>query len=275
MQGLKVIPKPILKVCLDDMAFSNESSTQFLDSDDEDDDNPKKKHVAKKTESAPYSNTITVKSGKSANSGLYYVNYNVAKNGDGLAHEEMEKLVIDANAASMELDTLKQKVKAMETETAKLRSEPSNEEAFANLEREDAALKQLKEDLVAARKLKVNEKHKQDLKRRIDSMATTWRKRKRLCMDFLMAMEENTDGACSIRKNLSGDGPIEIDSDESAAQCAIGYAKTKKQRGGLGCKKTIQATSNKSHGVPPDESFVGVKLNAVGCVERVYIDSEE
>ena len=258
------------------MAFSNESSTQFLDSDDEDDDEPKKKkkQVAKKSESAPYSNTISVKSGKSANSGLYYINYNVAKNGDGLAHDEMEKLVVDSAGASLELDTLKQKVKAMEAETAKLRSEPTNEEAFANLEREEAALKQLKEDLVAARKLKVNEKHKQNLKRRIDSMTNIWRKRKRLCMDFLMAMEENTDGACSIRKNLSGDGPIEIDSDESAAQCAIGYAKNKKQRGGLGRTKPVQANSNKSHGVPPDESFVAVKLDAKGCVERVYIDSK-
>jgi hypothetical protein len=163
----------------------------------------------------------------------------------------------------------------MQAATTKLLSEPTNEVAFANLEREEVALEQLQEDLVAARKLKVNEKHKQELKRRIDSMATTWRKRKRLCMDFLMAMEENTDGACSIRKNLSGDGPIEIESDESAAKCAIEYAKNKKQRDGLGRKKLVLANANKNHGVPPDDSFVAVKLDAKGCVERVFINSEE
>ena len=268
-----MIPKPILKVCLDDMAFYNESSAQFMDSDDEENNGSAKK-ASKQTKSAPYTNTITVKSGKSANSSLYYVNYNIAKNGHGLHREEKEKLSVDTVAANLELDGLLQSVKSMQFETAKLLSEPTNEEATATLANEELALTQLKEDLVEARKLKVNEKHKQQLKRRIDIMATTWRKRKRLCMDFLMAMEENTDGACSIRKNLSGDGPIEIESDESAAKCSIEYAKNKK-RSRLGGKNLAKAKPDKSQGVPTDESFVAVKLNAMGCVERVYINCEE
>jgi hypothetical protein len=50
----------------------------------------------------------------------------------------------------------------------------------------------LQDQAEAGRKLKVNEQHKQQIKRRIEAITTVWRKRRRICVDFLIAMEDNT-----------------------------------------------------------------------------------
>ena len=39
-------------------------------------------------------------------------------------------------------------------------------------------------------------------------MGSTWRKRKRSCMEFLMNMEEATDGKVDVKKCLKGDGAV-------------------------------------------------------------------
>jgi hypothetical protein len=68
---------------------------------------------------------------------------------------------------------LKQLPTDMRSATAKLLSEFTNEEATARLE---AKLGEIPEQLVPARKLNVNKKHKQQTKRRIENM-TTFRSR--------------------------------------------------------------------------------------------------
>ena len=78
-------------------------------------------------------------------------------------------------------------------------------------------------------------------------------------------------GTISVKKCLSGDGQICIDSDESAIKGAMAYAKKRKTtvmvgRGGL----KGRASSEASAGLPPDPGFIGVKLNSNGIPERVY-----
>jgi hypothetical protein len=261
------------------MALDTDASTQFADSDD-DEEAPKKKSKKDDTaEAVPYKGSLSFKAGKGSNSSLYYTNYNTAKNGDGLDREEKNKLATDLAAAEAEEAALKQTLATMRSMTTKLLSEPFNEEATARLEKEEAELSDLQEELEAARKLKVNEKHKEQTKRRIENMATFWRKRRRICMDFLISMEEVTDGTISAKKCLAGDGQIELDSDEAVAKAAIEYAK--KKRAGpksLGGKKLsfakTSATTSKSGSIPPSESFVAVLLDSQGCVQRVHLDDD-
>lgn len=263
------------------MALDTDASTQFADSDDEDEPKKKKSKPKKEpsdAEANSYKGSLSFKSGKGTSSSLYYVNYATAKNGDGLEPDEKTKLSAALATAQAEEAALKASLKKTQAETAKLLSEPTNEEANARLEKEEAELLDLQEQLEAARKLKVNEKHKQQTKRRIDNMATYWRKRRRICMDFMIAMEENTDGTISAKKCFAGDGQIELDSDEAVAKGAIEYGKKKRSRPmHAGAKRSIKSTKlskNSKAGIPPSESFVAVLLDTQGCVERVHLDDE-
>ena len=273
------------------MAFDTDASMQFADDSDDDDDedggaakkNKKKSSKKKEADAEPYTGVLSSKTTKGgAHAHLYHVNYNIAKNGDGLDPEEKNKLASAHAAAEAEKAELERSIKSMETETAKLLSEPTNEEAAALLEEGEAKLKNLNQELEVLRKLKVNENHKQKLQRRIDSMTKTWRQRKRLCMDFLISMEENTDGSVSLKKCLAGNGQIEIDSDEAVAEGAKAYAKNKRAAPrGLGGQKfakkskSSHSNSNDQAGIPPSESFVAVLLNSKGLVQRVHVDDDE
>jgi len=248
----------------------------FADSDDEEEG---KKAATKKPKASDdlYAGSLSFKAGKSSNTCLYYVEYSKLKNnGNGLDPHDRNELASELSKAESEEAALKTTLQQMTVETAKLLSEPTNEEATARLETEEAALAGLKSQVEEGRKLKVNEKHKQQTKRRIDNMATQWRKRRRICMDFLISMEENTDGTISAKKCLAGDGQIEIDSDEAVAKASVEYGKKKRARP-MGKKKTSMATKSgktEGSGVPPSESFVAVMLDSQGCVQRVHLDEE-
>ena len=280
-QALKaIVPSPVLKGCLDDMAL-DKSEAVFADSDDEEDKAPKKKTEPKASDD-PYKGALSFKSGKSANSCLYYVDYTKLKNnGDGLLPDERNELSGDLHKTKAELDALKTTVKSMTLETDKLLSEPTNEELDARLEADEAELAELREQAEAGRKLKVNEKYKQQIKRRIDAMTTVWRKRRRLCMDFLMAMEENTDGTVSVKKCLKGDGQIDIDSDEAIVAAAVEYGQKQRARPAsykmkriLGGAKTAPKSSSTS-GLAASESFVAVTLDSQGRIQRVHLEDAE
>lgn len=277
-QELKgTIPSPVLKICLDDMAF-DKSEDAFADSDDE--DKPSKKKKPPKASDNPYKGSICYKSGKSVNSGFYYLNYTKTKNnGDGLVPDERNELVENFHKTTAELTALKDNIKGLNFQASKLLSEPTNEELTGRLETEESALNDMREKVEAARKLKVNEKHKKQLHARSKYMTTEWRKRRSLCMDFLYAMEENSDGTVSAKKCLKGDGQIPIESDETAIVDAKAYAKMKRARGPLGSKKrvfagNIKPGSSKMSSLA-DESFVGVTLDKQGRVERVYLNDDE
>lgn len=279
-QGLgALIPSPILKACLDDMALDTDASTQFAESDNDEAPNQSKKEES--SEILPYKGSLSFKAGKGSNSSLYYVNYSTAKNGNGLERGEKNELAANLAAAEAEEAALKQKIADMRSTTAKLLSEPTNEEAKARLETAEADLTKIQEKLDAARMLKVNEKHKMQTKRRVENMTTFWRKRRRMCMDFLISMEEVTDGTISAKKCLTGDGQIDVDSDEAVAKVAIEYGKKKRVAPkGLEGKKFSFAKNNASNskklsGISPSESFVAVLLDSQGCVQRVHLNDEE
>ena len=279
------MPSTVLKSCLDEMALDR-NENPFDESDDEDG----KPKAAKKTESSgdPHAGTLAFKAGRNANTCLYYVDHTKQKNnGDGLEPDQRNALFGDFAKAQADESDLKASLQRMTAETTQMLSEPTNEEASATLEVQEAVMSSLRDQLEAARKLKVNEKHKKQTKKRIDGMVAQWRKRKRLCMDFLIAMEESTEGTISAKKCLSGDGQIDIESDENAIAGAFAYGKRKRSVSGQPTKKTkvakgLSGSSSKTQepksivgGLKADETFVAVKLDALGSVCRVYLDHDE
>lgn len=267
LQKLKAaVPNIVLKTCLDDMALDKDSSNQFADSDEESDQPKKSKKKVRDGNSLDLS--LCFKAGRNPSTSLYYVDYNAAKNGNGLDREEKNNL--DAKLAQIEAerDNIKMTIKAHEAETAKLLAEPKNDEAMALLESEGLAIMEAKMELEAARKFKVNEKHRQQLKQRIFVMTAEWRKRRRICMDFLTSMEDSTEGTVNARKCLSGDGQIDIDSDEAVAKHALEFGKKKRSKIVSSKKRSLQQQPD----ILADEYFVAVTLDSQGCVKRVFLD---
>jgi hypothetical protein len=269
----------VLKSCLDDMGLDSDiSANPFADSDDED-DGKKPKQKDTKAFGDTFAGSLTVKAGKSANATLYYVEYNKAKNGNGLEFDERNELWTKVALAQEQETALISSLKQMADETKKLLSEPTNEDATTRLDREELALAELKTLVEDASKLQVNETHKKQVKRRIENMTAQWRKRRRICMEFLISMEENTDGTISAKKCLAGDGQIEIDSDEVVAKHAVTYGKKKRlkpliQKRALGTQKAGVGASNLP-GIPADENFVAITLDSQGCLQRVYLDDDK
>jgi hypothetical protein len=271
-------------MCLDEMALDN-SENQFFESDDEDDAPTKAKKSSETSGDQQYA--LAFKAGRNANSSLYYVDHTKQKNnGNGLESNLRNALASDLAKTQEEESILKAKLQSMTKETAQLLSEPTNEEATAAVEQQESEMNEIRDQLEAARKLKCNEKIKKTTKKRIESFAAQWRKRKRLTMEFLISMEESTEGTISAKKCLAGDGQIDIESDESAIKNAIAYGKKKRSMAsrppakkmklskGLG-KTTGQAEQSLTSGLTADVNFVAVRLDASGQVARVYLGDDE
>lgn len=226
--------------------------------------------------STPYSGSLCFKGGKAANVTLFYVDYRqLTNNGNPLDVEEKNKLYSDLAEAKEKKEFFKQSIQAAKASIDKLLSAPTNQEATVQLAAEEANLEQLLNKVKAARDLKVNEQAKKQLKRQIEHMVTVWRKRRRMCVEFLNSMEEYTEGTISAKKCLSGDGPIEIDSDESAIHAAVAFAKIKKRkklpRIPMDTSQTNRDTTTTTATSdpqplppPPSSSFVGVQLESSG-----------
>lgn len=274
------------------MALDNAGEgNPFADSDSDEDEKTAKKKK-KPSSDVPYSGSLSFKAGRNTNTCLYFVNHSKLKNsGNGLEPEERNALLAGIAKAEEEETIMKEKLQQTTSETAKLLTEPTNEAAATSLEAEEEEVTDISEKLDAARKLKVNEKHKMQIKKRIASMTAQWRKRKRMCIDFLITMEESTEGTVSMKKCLAGDGQIELDSDEAVIEGAIAFGKRKRLKSGttttagkkttkLIARNQVAARGGKSAntsntGIPPSESFVGVRLDPMGKVCRVHIDGDE
>lgn len=255
----------------------------FIDSDDEDEGVSKSMRKSiEKSDQDPFSGSLLFKSGRNVNTSLYYVSHGkLENNGNGLNPHIRNELISEKLKSELDESNLKCKLAMLETHTTQLVSEPNNEEASATLEVEESVMKDLRENLVIARALKVNEKHKKDLKRRIEVMTMQWRKRRRICLDFLISMEESSDGMISAEKCLSGDGQIDIDSDKAAIRDAKAYASKKKIRKVIVSgqikynKKTHYGNREMSeinNDLIADENFIAVELNNQGCVCRIFLD---
>jgi hypothetical protein len=266
-QELKaIVPSPILKACLDDMALDSSGGTVFADSDEEDEEKKTGPKPSEKT--TPYAGSLCFKGGRTANASLYYVDFKKRENnGNGLEGEEKNKLYSDLAVSHAEKQFLELSIQTEKSTASKLLSEPTNEEATAKLETEEATFAELQRNVESARELKVHEKTKNQLKRRIEHMSTEWRKRRRICREFLNNMEEITEGVISAKKCLSGDGQIEIDSDEAIIKTAKAFANKKKER--LTKRRTSDLVPQAS------ESFVAVQLDSQGRVFRVYSNDDE
>ena len=278
VQGLKaIVPSPVLNTCLQDMALDkNESKNQFADSDDEEE--PEKTKEA--TPSDSFAGSLCFKAGRNQASNLYYVDHTKIK---GMDRDQREALATESFATLAEEAALKDTLKQTLDRATQLLSEPTNEKVVVLLETEEKDVTELELNVEEARKLKVNEKHKQKTKKRIQTMSANWRKRKRMCMEFLIGLEENTDGSVSAKKCLAGDGQIALDSDEAVASAVLRFAKDKRARnvsagGAQGRKSKGMAAPKVKTSTKPaslaDENFVGVLLDSQGTVSRVYVEEE-
>lgn len=257
------------------MALDNDNCNPFVDTDNESgDDEPRKSTTVKKSTSADtenqFKNALSFKGGKGSNSSLYYVNYNDAKGGSGLDSEDKNKLFADAANAEAKLVETKRYLTTTRGTIEKLLSEPMNAELNTLLKKAEAESSELSAQLEEARKLTVNVQHIHHTKKKIEYFASFWRKRRKLCMDFLITMEELTDGAVSVKKCQSGDGPIEIDGDETCAKLATEFAKKKLNQGGSSKgNKTITASKS---GCVSVNKFAAVLLDSQGNIQRIFID---
>jgi hypothetical protein len=267
-----VVPSPVLKQCLDDMALDGtHDGNTFVDSDDEDENENNNKNKGKKTKESTdeFAGLLAFKPGRNGNTSLYYVDHTKQKNnGNGLDPEARNQLYSDKAKAEHEHARLKTELAQMVADTNRLNSEPTNEEATAKLEVEESDMTDLREKVEEARKLKVNEKHKKQTKRRIENMAAQWRKRRRICLEFLSNMEECTDGSITRKACLKGDGPIDIDSDEKAIQDAKNFLINQRAR------KFSKSNKKQDDKIAADENFIGVELDSQGKVLRVYMQQE-
>lgn len=226
-----------------------------------DDDCLKMKCLAKKSrvdEKEAFAGSLFFKAGKSVTSSLYYVDYNKIKE---MSSEERGELAGRLANTKAEHDHMVLTLKQVDTKTAQLLLEPTNDkliELLNNLEKNVAILTEKVHD---AKALTINEPQKKKLKRQIQYMAGQYRKRKRLCCSFLSSLEEISDGTISKKKCLKGDGQIALDSDESANEAMIAYVRSKKR-------------SKKNKASLADENFVGVTLDSQQMVKRVYIKDE-
>jgi len=281
-QKLKAaVPSPILKSCLDDMVDSFKGNPFDGESDD---DNgccggksfkvASKKVSSNCTSMDEYSGSLRIKEGRNANNILYYTDHaKLQNNGNGLLPEDKNELFANLERSKLEKESLLQNMKQITAKTNQLLSEPKNEELAVEIETYEMEVKNLTQKVESAREFASNEKYAKQLNKRIDAMAAVWRKRKRMCMEFIMNMEDATEGTISVKKALSGDGPMEIDSDESAIKGALAYAKRKKPRILIGAGKkqgTKRGGGGENCGLLPTPGFVGVKMNSQGLVERVY-----
>ena len=222
--GKAIVPGPIVKSCLEDMADTFQGNPfADNDSDDEDEENKKPKKAAKKTSTSnpsdEYCGSLRVKEGRNSNATLYYVDYTKLSNqGNGLDPEKRNDLYADLEKAKCEEAALRKQLNDTNAEAARLLCEPLNEELARLLVENEKEMEDLNDKLQTNRAFAGNEKHAKSVNGNISKMAAIWRKSKcrvyfiiialficgstiesiyagkRMCMDFLMFMEESTDG---------------------------------------------------------------------------------
>lgn len=269
-----IIPSPVLSACLQEMALDKNDDKNPFDLSDEEQEEEEK---PPSSSSDPFSGSLLLKLGKNQGTSLYYVAHNKLT---GLDQDQRNTLLQNIAMTTAEEESLKDTLKSILDHATKLLSEPTNEYMAEQLVSQEATVDDLRNQLDEAQKLKVNEKHKQKTKRKIQNMAAQWRKRKRLCMDFLIAMEENTDGTVRAKKCLAGDGQIALDSDENVAQAAVEFAKKKlsrKFKAGNPSRKVLGVNlkvDNNASTSLSDDSFVAVNLDSQYNISRVYVGDE-
>eukprot|EP00566_Odontella_aurita_P019435 CAMPEP_0113537224 /NCGR_PEP_ID=MMETSP0015_2-20120614/6712_1 /TAXON_ID=2838 /ORGANISM="Odontella" /LENGTH=320 /DNA_ID=CAMNT_0000436705 /DNA_START=1259 /DNA_END=2221 /DNA_ORIENTATION=- /assembly_acc=CAM_ASM_000160 len=267
-----VVPSPVLKACLDEMALESSHSGKYIDDSDNDEGVASSKgSIASNSpaEGREFDGTVCIKLGRNVSGTLYYMKQDKLENGgDGLRPEHKSNLVSDSHKAEHEKDSLSRQIKGMKLEATRLFLEPTNKEATSKVVDDEKQMEDLQKKLDESRQLVVNEKVRKNTRKRVQSMADHWWKRRRLCMDFLKMIEECTDGAVNVKKCLAGSGQIDVESDEAVIKVA---KECYKNRGSQSLRRPHK--KNKTfNGVDPSVVFIGMQMNAKGYMSRVHAD---
>jgi len=264
-----VVPSPVLKACLDEMAVSNRTDGSGSDEEEIPQAASGKKEARKTGADDDFSDAVCVKLGRSVGGSLYYANQEKMDNkGNGLLPDERNELVSDSQKASQEKMSISANLDSMNSEIKGLLCEPTNNEADVKISSEEQLVANLQEKLQESRRFLANEKKCKNTRKRVQHLADHWWKRRRLCMDFLLMIEECTEGAVSVKKCLAGNGQIEIESDEAVIRESVEAFKSRSSRTAL--RKKNEPSSRDA--VEPTANFVGMKMNPRGTMSRVYAE---
>ena len=262
-----------------DKGSSNEN--QFYDSDEEDSDNKEassKKMKITALSSDDLEGALSLKPGRNANTSLYYVDYSKFPNdGNGLFPDDRNALLGEHEKVKADMEAYLSNLKEHTTRTCQLLSEPTNASADESIQTLEKEVEVLMEKVESAQEFQVNESYRKKILKGIQVMASQWRKRKRLCMDFLITMEECTEGSVSISKAMAADGPMELDSDEAIIKGAILF--TKQRRNGKRPRSNMTSSrlkvgdkNNNNSEISANPAFIGIRIDRQGKTERVYLE---
>jgi hypothetical protein len=250
------------------MVFSSEES--FEDEDDIEGNTKKAKYRDSDSLGDPYAATVLMKDGRNVSSNLYFLDQSkLDNNGNGLPAEDLNELLRKMDQSSSEEIDLQNKLNKLIKDATVLEMEPTNEDAEQQVQKQIEDNEDLEKRLAQFRLYPTNAKARKELQKKIQYFATHWKNKKRTCIDFLFQMEECTDGSVSMKKCFTGDGVIELDSDEAIIKSAIDYAEKKKKQK-LSHGKA--ATEKLSASIPPDNNFVAVYLESSLAVRRIYLN---
>jgi hypothetical protein len=225
----------------------------------------------------PFAGLLKFKSGKNSASSLWYVDYNKLTEMDS---DERQKLAGNLVGAKAEFEELIADLKRTRQHSQRLLSEPTSDRVDSLLAESERTATELQMNVENTRKLRINENDKKAIKKDIARMTKWWRERRKVVVEFLVGLEENTEGQVTMKRCLAGDGPITVDSDEGVVKAAISSMKDKRNRDmnigiATGSQKRrklggLKTKSKNSDISLADESFVAVRLNSQGSVERIY-----
>eukprot|EP00594_Rhizosolenia_setigera_P008632 CAMPEP_0178967614 /NCGR_PEP_ID=MMETSP0789-20121207/17712_1 /TAXON_ID=3005 /ORGANISM="Rhizosolenia setigera, Strain CCMP 1694" /LENGTH=691 /DNA_ID=CAMNT_0020653283 /DNA_START=210 /DNA_END=2285 /DNA_ORIENTATION=+ len=289
-----VVPSPVLKSCLDDMVENSSLHENPFDNDTDSDDDEdgssgsKKKKNNKKGSSSssssnnadPYTESLLIKVGRNASSTLYFVNYNkLPNNGNGMELDERSEFMSISVQTNEELNTLTKEFHQINSQTKTLLDQPQNEELDQTIQDLSKEIETLSSKMNHLKQYEGNEEKRKLLHQNISHMSTIWRKRRRMTKEFLLMMEEATDGAITVKKSFRGDtNGLDVESDEYAIAQTKEWIKMKRGRHNNNSMRMMNkkkaSTGGNSSSVVADETFIGVTMNVQGKVERVYMESD-
>jgi len=272
-----VVPSPVLKSCLDAMIVSNTYKGNGSTSYDDDNNllmqsnrNSSKKSVSTSSVNDEFKDNLRLKLGRNSNTSLYYMNQSKLPNeGNGRSPEVRDNLITTLQTSKDEAMRNMQSIQSMIEMSNRLISEPVNKELEQLLQSHENQIQDLSDKLVDARKLKVNDSYRRRVIGNIEKVSKYWRKRKRLCVDFLNMMEECTEGTVVVKKCLAGSGQIDIESDEVVMKQAkeMFWNQQNKRQKCFGGQKINQSQRKRL-----SQKFVAVMLGSNATIERVYAE---
>ena len=274
--------------------FSNHSSNHNVDDDGDDNNNEDDDLFMKKSSSSSssatttktkedeYTATIYQKVGRNPNTTLYYLNQSkLSNNGNGMLSNERNNILNLLQKSNEKVQEQSMIIQSINDKICILLSQPFNNDLNHLLPIEERNMKNLYNDIEYATKWNVNESRRTMTKRKIDNMINIWKKRKRLCIDFLNMMEDCTEGIVSTKKCLSGHGQIEIESDEMVVKQAKASFHASSSRKKCMTQK-CSSVSDRVGGPQASEAFIGVMLasnnnnnngSSSSSIERIVMDT--